>query len=316
MSMRGVRRMKKRIYVVFFISIIYLALCNRNLVFAATVVESSAYEITMKRDLLCFMMAYPEYVIGIERKEDKVFLVMKSGARILYDDKRGKSFEQKLANPDLQDTMEQHYPLTDIKTLMTENFSPGRVRSYELLKEVYGSTKGEVQGNIKGFNTNCGKISFNKNNKAGEALKGVMSELSLLAKSNGKVSAAVFPMSGTFNYRCIAGTNRLSPHSFGTAIDLARDRRDYWKWASKEQGEARLKEYPSEVVRCFEKYNFIWGGKWAHFDILHFEYRPELVIKARYYEENNNEGSTWYKGVPFEEKNVKKLINIIETAVN
>jgi D-alanyl-D-alanine carboxypeptidase len=34
---------------------------------------------------------------------------------------------------------------------------------------------------------------------------------------------------------------------------------------------------PQEIVSIFEKHGFIWGGKWNHFDTMHFEYRPELL---------------------------------------
>jgi hypothetical protein len=34
---------------------------------------------------------------------------------------------------------------------------------------------------------------------------------------------------------------------------------------------------PWEIVEIFEKYGFIWGGKWYHCDTMHFEYRPELL---------------------------------------
>jgi peptidoglycan LD-endopeptidase CwlK len=30
-------------------------------------------------------------------------------------------------------------------------------------------------------------------------------------------------------------------------------------------------------VRVFEKHGFIWGGRWYHYDTMHFEYRPELI---------------------------------------
>ena len=39
--------------------------------------------------------------------------------------------------------------------------------------------------------------------------------------------------------------------------------------------------YPTEIIEAFEKQGFIWGGKWYHYDIMHFEYRPELMAKAR-----------------------------------
>ncbi|MFY4861157.1 M15 family metallopeptidase, partial [Aliarcobacter butzleri] len=35
---------------------------------------------------------------------------------------------------------------------------------------------------------------------------------------------------------------------------------------------------PLEIVEIFEKYGFIWGGRWYHFDTMHFEYRPELLV--------------------------------------
>jgi len=30
-------------------------------------------------------------------------------------------------------------------------------------------------------------------------------------------------------------------------------------------------------VAVFERHGFIWGGKWFHYDTMHFEYRPELL---------------------------------------
>jgi hypothetical protein len=35
-------------------------------------------------------------------------------------------------------------------------------------------------------------------------------------------------------------------------------------------------QIPWPIILLFEKYGFIWGGKWHHFDTMHFEYRPEL----------------------------------------
>ena len=34
---------------------------------------------------------------------------------------------------------------------------------------------------------------------------------------------------------------------------------------------------PQAVIDAFEAEGFIWGGKWYHFDTIHFEYRPEIV---------------------------------------
>jgi hypothetical protein len=59
----------------------------------------------------------------------------------------------------------------------------------------------------------------------------------------------------------------------------------YWKWDSPIQGHTR--KFPSEillnedfnqVVNIFESQGFVWGGKWWHYDSIHFEYRPELTL--------------------------------------
>jgi len=34
---------------------------------------------------------------------------------------------------------------------------------------------------------------------------------------------------------------------------------------------------PQGIIDIFEKHGFIWGGKWYHYDTMHFEYRPELL---------------------------------------
>ena len=32
------------------------------------------------------------------------------------------------------------------------------------------------------------------------------------------------------------------------------------------------------VIKTFESFGFIWGGKWGNFDTMHFEYRPEIFV--------------------------------------
>ncbi|RKD29520.1 M15 family metallopeptidase [Thermohalobacter berrensis] len=278
--------------------------------------EKDNYIITMKRDLLSLMVAYPDYIKKIEKGfDDRVYVVMKSGKKILYDDKNKKNYSQKLNNPDIQDMMEQVYPLGEIKNLMEKNYDPGRIRVYPLLKEVYGYTQSEVQKNLVSVKVGYRYFAFNGKNNASENLNAAMQEIMLLIKRKSSIYSYIFPANGTFNYRYIAGTNRLSAHSFGIAIDLKRDKRDYWRWASNSQGQERLKQFPKEVVRIFEKNNFIWGGKWGHFDILHFEYRPELIIKSKYFSKLPPSDKPWYYGVPLDNEEVRKYIQIIDNAI-
>ncbi|MCL2294852.1 MAG: M15 family metallopeptidase [Spirochaetes bacterium] len=96
------------------------------------------------------------------------------------------------------------------------------------------------------------------------------------------------PPSFGWNWRNIAGTNRRSNHSYGTAIDLLprdlRGRHTYWQW-TRARGMAkytvsRETHYmpPESVVAAFENYGFLWGGNWNLIDTMHFEYRPEILI--------------------------------------
>ena len=310
--------MKKRSILILLIS---LLLCLGRLTIASasklTFTEDSTdlYYATMKQDLLCLMIAYPEYITNIEENSGSIYVVMKSGKKLLYDDKAKKSPQEKLANPDLQDTLEQIYPLTSVNTIMEENFDPGRSRCYGLLSEVYGFSKQSIESKLTKVKVGYGNYQFNSNNNAAASLQMVMKELIPISERNHNVRQCLFPCSGTFNYRVISGTKRLSPHSFGIAIDLASDKRDYWQWATKESGGKRLASYPNELVQVFENNGFVWGGKWSHFDILHFEFRPEIILKSRYFSNSSNLKNSWYDGAPLEQLNIKNAVERIDALI-
>ena len=38
---------------------------------------------------------------------------------------------------------------------------------------------------------------------------------------------------------------------------------------------------PQAVIDIFEEEGFIWGGKWAIWDNMHFEYHPELIENSK-----------------------------------
>lgn len=312
--------MKKRIVCVTLLLAVILSGCSSNRFLnnsLTTKLTDSEYDIIMKRDILSLMMAYPGYITEVERASDgKVYVVMKSGKKIPYDDKQRKNFQQKLQNPDIQDMLEQIYPLEDIDALMPEEFNPGRIRVYPLLNEVYGGSKAQIEKNLKNTMAGYRTFPFNTQNNGSEALTSAMKEITSIAQNNEKVRANVFPVNGTYNYRVVAGTNRLSPHSYGITIDLARDKRDYWQWATREQGDERIKSYPKEIVRVFEKNGFIWGGKWGYFDILHFEYRPEFIIKAKYFKDMPPEGKPWYDGIDNVTEEIRDYITIIEDGLS
>jgi hypothetical protein len=90
------------------------------------------------------------------------------------------------------------------------------------------------------------------------------------------------PMSGIYNCRPIAETSRLSVHAFGAAVDISAKYGDYWLWSKRPDGTIVWRNrIPQKIVEIFERHGFIWGGRWYHFDSLHFEYRPELIALAK-----------------------------------
>lgn len=273
------------------------------------------YDTQMKQDLLILMMSYPEHITGIEKNDSgKVFVVMKSGKKFIYDDKIDKTPEQKLEKPDLQDIMEDLYPLTKDNKVPDKSYDPGRCRNYEFLNEVYGNSRTAIEKNLVSLKNAYPSCQFNSQNNAHGSLECALKELVSLSKGRSDISDLLYPGCGTYNYRLIAGTGKLSPHSYGIAIDLNTDKRDYWKWSTKEAAESRVKEYPVELVTAFENNNFIWGGKWGHFDIMHFEYRPEIILKAKYFTSYNKDDN-WYSGVPEDDENIKKYIDLIENTL-
>jgi hypothetical protein len=67
-------------------------------------------------------------------------------------------------------------------------------------------------------------------------------------------------------------------HSYGAAIDINTRTTTTWLWHRDWQADAAtLPHVPDDIVAIFERHGFIWGGKWSHYDTMHFEYRPELL---------------------------------------
>ncbi len=84
----------------------------------------------------------------------------------------------------------------------------------------------------------------------------------------------LWPNGGTYACRAVADTGEPSMHSYGAAIDINLVVSDYWLWR---RGAPWRDRVPDEVVAAFERHGFIWGGRWSHYDTMHFEYRPELL---------------------------------------
>jgi hypothetical protein len=220
-----------------------------------------------------YAKAYPKAVADIRGN----FIVLQDGQKIAFDDGRDKTFTQKLASADLEDQLSQPYPTGEASfTDPAQNYDPGRFRCQEFFLAVYGRTEQEVRKNLVRITwlpkSSGKKVWVTKVNGVDKQLEKVSAEIDQLPP---RFKEFVTTIGGTFNWRKIAGTKRLSAHSFGISIDLNPKKSSYWRWDAKYKYKNKL---PREIVEIFEKHGFIWGGKWYHYDTMHFEYRPELLI--------------------------------------
>ncbi len=198
---------------------------------------------------------------------------------MIYDDGKIKSFKQRLQKPDLEDQMSIKYSRAWLPPAPV-NSDPGRVRFKPFFLKMYGSSARKVRAKLETVVWLPGladkKIRVTSVNGVDGKLKSISAAILRL---NRTIIDKVKKVSGAFVRRRIAGTRRLSPHSYGIAIDVGVKHADYWRWSRLSTGGLYryANRFPLEVVEIFERHGFIWGGKWYHFDSMHFEYRPELV---------------------------------------
>ena len=91
-----------------------------------------------------------------------------------------------------------------------------------------------------------------------------------------------------WSWRNVAGSQSRSYHSYGIAVDILPKslggKETYWLWAMQKRRDWWNVSYnerfhpPDAVIKAFETFGFIWGGKWLIYDTMHFEYRPEELI--------------------------------------
>lgn len=226
--------------------------------------------------------SYPDFLEGHSGND----IIWKDGSKSPFDDgKPNKSFDQLLNAPSLKDMFLTIYPSAMPEAQPPKDFDPGRVRNQAFFLKMYGDCrKGEVTKSlvdIVWLPKKWGrKLQVTRINGVDKALQAVSDELDRLPKSFDRF---LVPPAGTFNCRSIAGTGRMSAHGTATAIDIATAHAGYWRWAASGASPtaAWRNEVPAEIVRIFESHGFIWGGKWHHFDMMHFEYRPEIIAAGR-----------------------------------
>lgn len=191
------------------------------------------------------------------------------GALLVWDDHRQKSLDEALDHPDLEDTLARPYTAGPIRPITDPNDDPGRVRVDAIFVATYPA-KGIRPAKLFG-----GKHEVHE--RALPAFRRVEQRLRDAVAKDPSLAPWLQHLSGTYVVRNIAGTNRPSSHSYGVSVDLDASRTHYWRWQKPPAPLKWRNTVPQAIVDAFEAEGFIWGGRWYHYDTMHFEYRPELL---------------------------------------
>lgn len=192
----------------------------------------------------------------------------------------GKPFSEQLRHASIIDQLRIPYPRGPIAKPPGVDDDPGRLRNAAFFLKMYGDCrKREVSPHLVSLSwlpKTWGKpVQITSVNGVGEQLRAVSAEIDALPE---KIKRAAYPTEGTYNCRAVADTGQPSAHGYGIAIDLNTAFSDYWFWGPHDGAIVYRNRMPQEIVAIFENHGFIWGGKWYHFDTMHFEFRPELLV--------------------------------------
>lgn len=274
---------------------------------SATFASASPSEADLDRIARKLHRAYP----GIVQGRDGNFLLFTDGTRLPLDDGRSKDYYERLGDADIEDMFFIPYRTgPDSFTVPAVNEDAGRIRCRAFFEKVYGKivpakNSADVtcpEAESKSFDNPLkaeigGRTVIIRLNPTAGAKAAMQRVLEALRRLPGKEQEYASVVEGAFNARLIRKndfegkvTKGLpSAHSWGIAIDVRppeghSDKETvfrYWVWDIGRQDALQNHDYltvmPRSVVEAFENEGFIWGGKWHHYDPMHFEYRPELL---------------------------------------
>lgn len=280
---------KQSIYLLIQVLSLFLGLTEGVQAAAQTpsVEETAAY-----KDIQRLEKAYPQFIQSVSDQ----YILWADGTKMpLYDQNTHKSPQEKLSSPALADQIiGVYYPKG--QPIHPEQFvptgDPGRTRYQPFFEKMYGRDEGAVKNKLTTvywlpnlFGQRY-PLLVTTVNGVDKKLLAISNELEIWALKHPQWITLLKP-GGTYYWRKIANTDRLSLHSFGIAIDLNPNVSNYWQYDLKKSHQlisenATLhyrNDVPWDIVLIFERQGFIWGGKWYHYDTMHFEYRPELLIE-------------------------------------
>ncbi|MDB6176185.1 M15 family metallopeptidase [Paracoccus sp. Z330] len=223
------------------------------------------------------LLAYPALRPGA----DKDSLIGPDDSLFPMSGPTGRSPRAHLDAPTTGDQFIPAYPLSrDLDNRTEPFFDPGRVRDGAFFALLYGNSPADVEAELE--TVTFGGARFHVTARNGVACQ-LRAAFTLLAPHRATLAPFFEAVGGGYVWRRISGTDRLSPHSWGIAIDINASLGGYWRWTGATEG--AVGDYdnrvPWSLIEAMERSGFIWGGKWHHFDGMHFEYRPELILYGR-----------------------------------
>jgi hypothetical protein len=247
----------------------------------AIVCSGTARAFSESDAMAALVAAYPE---ALEKYEGRALHWRDGTITEIAPEETSKPFEQTLRGASLIDQLRLPYPRGTIEASPPVNEDPGRFRNVAFFRKMYGDCwRGEVTPRLvpivwlpKSWNYIIRATSVNG---VAQKLTAISNEIELLPD---KIKRAAYPIGGAYGCRTIVDTGQPSMHSYGAAIDMNLAMSDYWYWQrSANDALTYRNRMPTEIVEIFERNGFIWGGKWHHYDTMHFEYRPELIELAK-----------------------------------
>jgi hypothetical protein len=240
-----------------------------------------------------FLEAYGSLIDRVTFEgDDAVFI---SGNRAIHFTDGKMLAESHLAQADAFEPFFFSYSLEPLTRPPPLEDGPGQ--STDVLEAFFGGRESEIRAQCESM-TFLGRRLF-VNKLASRALREVERDIQAAA-SRGETDVARWvdelEIAYSFMNKGIAGSESRSYHAWGLAVDLVPrsygGKQVYWRWSRvfNRTGWHRIPlserwSPPEAVVAAFERHGFLWGGKWAHFDTIHFEYRPEILIYNRLVQE-------------------------------